>query len=155
MKPGERATARRQIDNKLIPLQKMDYLARPPKGWLRAIREALGLTTRQLAQRLGVSQTRAFEIEKAEVSGSITLESLRRAAEALDCRLVYALVPVKPLETIAEERALSVARRRLKSTRHTMALEGQSVAGDDEEAQVKRLAEKLLAQPGSSLWDEA
>ena len=129
-------------------------MVRPPRGWLKAIREALGLTTRQFAKRLDLSQSRVVEIEKAEISGSITLDSLRRAAEALDCRLVYALVPAAPLEEIVEQRARIKALQRLKKTHHNMALENQSVDAADEEEQLKQFTQKLLSQPGSSLWDD-
>jgi predicted DNA-binding mobile mystery protein A len=80
---------------------------------------------------------------------------LERAARALDCHLVYALVPRGSLESIAAERAEKVARQRLQSTAHSMALEAQSVDPDDTQDQVKRLAKKILEQPRSSrLWDE-
>ena len=154
MKAADRAIAQRQLDKKLIPLQNIDETMRPQHGWVKAIREALGLTTRQFAKRLGLSQPRAVEIEKAEVSGSITLNSLRRAAEALDCRLVYALVPNVPLEAAVKNRARAKARQRLAKIRHTMALEDQRVDAADEEEQLKRLIEKLLAQSGSTLWED-
>jgi predicted DNA-binding mobile mystery protein A len=153
MRPQERATARRQLDKRLSPLRTQDGFARPPRGWIKAIREALGMTTAQLGKRLGVSQPRAVAIEKAESTNAITLGSLARAARALDCDLVYALVPRKPLETLAEERALQVAKRRIRPTRHTMALEAQSVDQKAEEEQVKQLARRLLEMPGSALWD--
>lgn len=91
MRPQDRATARRQLDKHLSQEPYADVFARPPRGWIKAIREALGMTTKQLAQRLGVVQSRIVAIEKAEVSGSITLDSLERAAHAPDCRLVYTL----------------------------------------------------------------
>lgn len=112
------------------------------------------MTTAQLGKRIGVTQSRAFDIEKAEVSGKITLDSLERAAKALDCRVVYALVPRQPLETLAEERALKKARSRLQSTSHSMALEAQSVDSEDAKAQVKKLARRLLEKPGSDLWED-
>jgi len=153
MRASERITARRQLDKKLISLNN-DALSMPPRGWIKAIREALGLTTRQFAKRLGLSQPRAVEIEQAELGGAITLDSLRRAAEALDCRLVYAVVPNEPLEAMAEKRALIKARQRLNKVGHSMALENQAVAMADEEEQLKQLAQKLLTQPGSALWDD-
>ena len=70
--------ARKQLDKRLKILQNVDILARPPRGWIKAIREALGMTTAQLGKRLGVSQPRVLGIENAEVSGSITLDSLER-----------------------------------------------------------------------------
>ena len=146
--------ARKQLDKRLNILQNVDTLVRPPRGWIKAIREAFGMTTAQLAKRLNVSQPRVLGIEKAEASGSIKLESLERAARALDCRLVYALVPRKPLESLAEDRARELAKKRLRATSHSMALENQRVDEADELEHLKRLVQKLLTQPGSALWED-
>ena len=154
MRAEERAIARKNLDKRLNSLRNSEGILRPPKGWVRAIREALGMTTVQLGKRIGVTQSRAFAIEKAEVSGRITLESLERAAHALDCRLVYALIPREPLEILAEERALQRARNQLKSTSHSMALEDQRVNPEDEEFQIKALAQRLLEKSGSTLWED-
>lgn len=154
MRASDRTIARKNLDKRLNSIRNIDSFARPPKGWVRAIREALGMTTAQIGKRIGVGQSRAFDIEKAEVSGSITLESLERAAHALDCRLVYALIPREPLESLAEQRALKLARKKLISISHSMALEGQRVNAEDEEFQVRDLARRLLEKPGSALWNE-
>ena len=154
MRAQERAMARKQLDKRLNILQNVNILARPPRGWIKAIRESLGMTTAQLAKRLGVSQPRVLAIEKAEVSGSIKLESLERAARALDCRLVYALVPRNSLESLAENRARELAKKRLRATSHSMALEDQRVDEADEKEHLKRLVQKLLDQPGSALWED-
>jgi len=148
MRYSDRAIARRQLDKRLNPLRDSNKFTRPPRGWIKAIREALGMTTAQLAQRIGVSQPRV----KAEKNASITLDSLERAARALDCRVVYALVPRKPLDDMVAERAHIVARKRLQSTRHSMALEAQSVDRSDEEEHLKRLREQLIRKSGSELW---
>ena len=71
---------------------------RPRGGWVRAVRDALGMNTRQLAQRLGVTHNAVVDLERSEVAGVAKLEALRRADEALDCDLVYALVPRTTLE---------------------------------------------------------
>ncbi len=154
MRAQERASARKQLDKRLNILQNVDILARPPRGWIKAIREALGMTTAQLGKRLGVSQPRVIGIEKAERSGSITLESLERAAHALDCRLVYAIVPRKKLEILVGDRARELAKKRLRATSHSMALEDQRVDEADELEHLKRLVQKLLDQPGSTLWED-
>jgi len=150
----DRASARRQLDKRLNLLRDSYATARPPRGWIKAIREALGMTTAQLAQKIGVSQPRVVAIEKAETNASITLDSLQRAARALDCRVVYALVPRKPLDDLVEERAHIVAKKRLQSTRHSMALEAQSVEKSDEDEQLKRLSERLIKKAGSELWGD-
>ena len=154
MRAQDRTAARRQLDKRLKSLKNNDSFARPPRGWIKAIREALGMTTAQLARRLGVSQPRAVAIEKAEASSAITFETLERAARALDCHLVYALVPRKPLEALAEERATRLARRRLATTRHSMRLEAQGVDAADEAAQLRQLAKRLLEKSGSALWED-
>ena len=153
MRAADRAIARKNLDKRLNSIRISGSFARPPKGWVRAIREALGMTSAQLGKRIGVTQSRAFDIEKAEVSGKLTLDSLERAAHALDCRLVYALVPREPLESIAEDRALKLARKKLKSTSHSMALEDQRVNPEDEERQIRELAKRLLEKSGSALWE--
>ena len=154
MRPIDRVLARRQIDNRLSILGNIDMLTRPPRGWVKAIREALGMTTAQLAKRLGVSQPRVFALEKAESKGAITIESLERAAQALDCRLVYALVPRQSLDALIEERALRLAKKRLAATSHTMALEAQRVGKGDECEQLKRLVRQIIEKAGSELWTE-
>ena len=101
-----------------------------------------------------MSQPRAVAIEKGEADGSITLDSLERAAHALDCRLVYALVPRDPLDEIVRARAQRLALKRLESTRHSMSLEGQDVDETDEQEQLKRMVTRLLDRAGSELWEE-
>jgi predicted DNA-binding mobile mystery protein A len=154
MRKQDRASARRQLDKRLNLLKDSYTITRPPRGWIKAIREALGMTTAQLARRIGVSQPRVIAIEKAEKNASITLNSLERAARALDCQVVYALIPRKPLNDLVEERAHIVAEKRLQSTRHSMALEAQSINKSDEEEQLKRLSERLINKAGSELWED-
>jgi predicted DNA-binding mobile mystery protein A len=135
-------------------LMNPDVLTRPPRGWIKSLREPLGMTTAQLAKRLGVAQPSVVGLEQAEASKAITLKTLERAARALDCTLVYALVPRKPLESLVQERARETARKRLQTISHSMALENQRVLEDDERAQLERLAQKLIDGPGSALWDD-
>src|ERR1700732_1529739 len=99
----------RHLDKRFAALRPLVKSAGPPKGWLRAIRDALGMTTAQFGRRLGVSQPRIVELEQSEVSGGVTLHTLQRAAEALGCRLVYALVPDRPLAETVREQAELVA----------------------------------------------
>ena len=152
MRSADRVRARKNLDKRLYPLRNQMAFARPPRGWVKAIREALGMTAAQLAKRIGVTRPRVYEIEKSELSGSITLSSLERAAHALDCQLVYALVPRVSLEAHTQERALKRAITLLKKTTHSMALEDQRVDRADEQEQIKSLAKKLAETAGPDLW---
>ncbi len=153
MRSQDRARARKNIDKRLSQIDNLQDLTRPPRGWIKAIREALGMTAKQLAKRMGVSQPRVSEIEKNEISGALTLDSLQRAAHGLDCQLVYALVPRKPLQDLVEERARRLARVRLQATSHSMALEDQSLDDADAKSQLDQLIKKLAEHEGSALWE--
>ncbi len=144
----------RHLDQRFTALRPLATSSRPPKGWLRAVRNALGMTTAQVARRLGVSQPRIVDIEQAEVSGSVTLNTLQRAAEALGCRLVYALVPERPLADVVRERAELIAERESEAVEHTMRLEDQAVRSKSASKELRRqLVEDLLHRP-ARLWDE-
>ena len=145
----------RHLDKRFTAFRPLARNSRPPKGWVRAVRDALGMTTAQLARRLGVSQPRIVELEQSEMSGSVTLHTLQRAAEALGCRLVYALVPERPLAEIVRERAEIVAERQAGAVEHTMRLENQAVQSKRARKELHRqLIENLLRRP-ARLWDDA
>lgn len=142
------------LDRRFKALQPLISAPRPPKGWVRAIRDALGMTAKQLADRIGVAQPRITEMEKAELSGNITLHSLERAAEALGCRVVYALVPEQSLAKTVTERARIVAARKLSGVQQTMDLENQSVRNASiQKNMLDKLVQDLLSKP-ARLWDD-
>jgi predicted DNA-binding mobile mystery protein A len=144
----------RHLDRRFATIKRLRETPRPPKGWVRAIRNALGMTTAQLGQRLGVSQPRVVEIEQAEVSGSITLHTLQRAAEALGCRFVYALIPDRPLEETVRQRAGQLAREKLTAVEQTMRLEDQSVKNKTASTELLRQFIDVLLKHPARLWDE-
>lgn len=136
--------ARWALDMQLKPLRKMEPLIRPERGWIRAIRESIGMTTGQFAKRLGVSQPRVAALERAEADEAVTLKTLRQAADALDCVLVYALVPKTSLEDMVQERARHIAEQQLARAGHTMRLENQAVSKSRQERASDDLMKELL-----------
>lgn len=145
--------ARKQLERRLAPLRKAPEFARPARGWIKALREALGMTATQLSARIGVSQSRIARIEKDEAEDAVTLATLRRVAEGLDCTLVYALVPNRPLDEIMADRARAAADAQLKRTHHSMRLENQALDKSDLEAERERLAMEILAGDPRRVWD--
>jgi predicted DNA-binding mobile mystery protein A len=145
--------ARSALDSQFAALRKAKPPALPGGSWVRAIREALGMTTGQLAKRIGVSQPRVIAIEKAEANGSITLRTLRLAAERLDCTLVYVLLPNEPLEAMVRERAERVAADLLSRTHQTMKLENQALESGPLKRERDRLVDELLRGDPRRLWD--
>lgn len=150
----DQTLARRNLDQRLAPLRNNGGLVRPPHGWVRAIREALGMTTTQLARRLGVSPSRAVRLQQDEAEDAITLRKLRETAAALDCTLVYALVPNQPLDDMILARAKKLADASLDRVAHSMALEDQSLDRSRMASERDRLVAKLLASAPKRLWDE-
>lgn len=130
-------TARRRLDEKLSDLDALRRMEPPPKGWLRAIRDALGMSGTQFARRLGVSWQSMDDLERSEAAGTIGLETLRKAAAALDCTLVYAIIPSRSLETLVEERARALAKAALARVDQTMRLEDQRVTHVEREELVE------------------
>ena len=124
----------------------------PPRGWLKAIRESLGLTERQQAGRLGITGSTLHKSELAEAEERITLGQLRKLADGLDCELVYALVPRKPLTQVVEDRARSIALQEVSGVAHTMSLEDQRPATDRLRKQVEQRTAELLRGRWSDLW---
>src|SRR5580704_8929912 len=112
----------RQLDKTLSPWRSLPR-SRPSGGWLRAIRQALGMTTRQLARSVGVTQAAVVDAERTEAKGDISLTTLQRYAAALGCELSYVLVPKRPLKEMVEERADRIARDQVSRVSHSMALE--------------------------------
>src|SRR5271155_4993779 len=117
------AEARRHLDERFEKLRPAKRYATPVRGWIKAIREALGMTTGQLAKRLDVKQPSVVALEHSEANGTIELATLRRVAGALDCTLVYALIPNKSLEAAVRDRARAFERRRRGPVEHSMLLE--------------------------------
>lgn len=143
--------ARRRLDERLKTFA--GFGAPPPLGWVRAIRDALGLTGAQLARRLSIRPASLSELEKNEASGRITLATLKRAAEALDCTFVYALVPKQSLDAMVKEAATAAAQRELAASFHTMALEGQDLRAGDKRDMMDALAADIAKAGGKRLWD--
>jgi predicted DNA-binding mobile mystery protein A len=144
------ATDRRLLDRRFAEWRSTG--PPPSAGWIRAIREALGMPRDELARRLKITKQGVAKLEASEADGTIGLDTLRRAAEALDCTVVYALVPRTSLETIVDERAREVAVREVAAVEHTMLLEDQSADAADSERLVDELAGRL--KESARLWRE-
>jgi predicted DNA-binding mobile mystery protein A len=127
----------------------------PRSGWIKAVRGALGMNTRQLAERVGVEQSNITRLEEREPSGKVTLERLAKAADAMNCRLIYAIVPndrYSDLEAIIDERARDLAQQLVRTTEHSMRLEKQGASDDDLTKEVDSLASQLKSRMDSRIW---
>lgn len=145
-----RDQARRRLDARLQRFRPLVDEPRPHRGWIRAIRDALGMSSTELATRLGVSQKTVPDLERSELRDTIKLETLRRTADALDCDLVYFLLPRTSLDEAVKTQARRKAARHLGPVAHHSRLEDQAVTNDDTAAQVEEIAAQLIDRRG--LW---
>jgi predicted DNA-binding mobile mystery protein A len=143
-----------QLDSQLMPLRKAANQlahARPRSGWVSALRHALGMSGAALARRMGMTRGAVYKLEANEVDESISVASLRRAAQALDADFVYAIIPRAPLRKMINERAREAARDQLTKVAATMGLEAQTLTKQQIEDLAEIIAAKLEKTP-SSLW---
>jgi len=143
---------RKQVEELVQPFRRVARAQTPRGGWVRAIREALGMSAQQLGTRVRVKRQTIENLERSEANGKITLDSLNRVAKALGCRVVYALVPEKPLDEMQRERARLVAASVVKPVSHSMSLEAQSIGKREEQRQIEELVQKPLQGDPKKLW---
>ena len=144
-----------QIDQKLSLYKPLVEIDRPEKGWIYAVRTALGMSYRQLSQRLGFAgRSSSSAVEQREQEGSITLKSLSEAAQALDMKLVYGFVPKHgSLEAMIEKRARDLASEIVMQTSHTMALEDQENSQNRLKKAIDDRTQQIIYEMPKYLWD--
>lgn len=136
--------------NRLVALKGMPL---PQLGWVRTLRSALGITTSQLAGRLGTKKQAISRIEKDEIVGSVSIKTMRRIAEGLDCVFVYAIVPKTTLEETVRTQARKLAIKRHAQASHTMALEDQALSASENRDVLERMINDIVNDPPPGLWD--
>jgi len=153
MMQNHKKLIREQLDTTLKRFSALKAVTPPRKGWIRAIRDALGISTRQLGDRLGVSKSRITRIEQDEVRGNLTLKTMRRTADALDCVFVYGFASRKTLEDTLRKQAVQVAGKRVSRVAHTMALEDQALSENEQKKAFEAVVEELITTIPKSLWE--
>ena len=149
--PHSRQQSRAVLDERAALLTPIADLPEPRMGWTRMVREALAMPAAVLAERLGVADTTVLRLEESERLGTAQLNTLRRAADALDCELVYAFVPRRSLEEQVLEQARARAEAEVRRIAHSMALEDQAGSARETESLIEARTQEWLAKPG--LWD--
>jgi len=134
--------------------KKVAGLIVPAEGWIRTMRNALGMSGAQLGRRLKVSRAQIAQAERNELSGAVTLKTLQKMAEAMNCRVVYAFVPETSAQATVKNRAREKAEQLVSITNTHMALENQSLDKASRIYEVERLTSELLNKMPSDLWDD-
>jgi len=146
--------AREQLDETMKGFEPLKAISAPKKGWIRAIRDTLGMSGAQLAKRLDVNQQRVARIEQDEVLGKVTLNTMQNAAEAMGCVFVYGVVPRDSLQQIVRRQAEIVAKKRMARSDQTMRLEKQELSEAEKTKAIHDLTDEIVETMPKSLWDE-
>ncbi|RDS88416.1 helix-turn-helix domain-containing protein [Pseudomonas fluorescens] len=141
-----------QVERAIEPFNTVKGAPVPPGGWLRSIRESLGRSLRAQAKMAGVSSVTLTKSERSEAEDRISLAQLRKLAAALDCELVYGLVPKKPLHEVIQDRAELMAKQEILGVAHSMSLEDQRPSDAFIERQIDERRKELLDGPWTRLW---
>ncbi len=149
-----KSLALKQFVEFLESVKTLKGVSTPRKGWIRAIRDGLGMNRRQLAERMGVSSSRVQRIESDELSDAVTLRTMRRTAEAMDCVFVYAILPKDNLLSIVEKQARKKALKQLQAVSHSMGLESQALASEQNQEMLDVLTQTLMNNRRAKLWDD-
>ncbi len=138
----------RALDRKTSGLKSANNIVPQPSGWIKTVREAIGMTVSQLAARLGVTQPRITKMESNE--DNLKLSTMKKAAEALNCEFVYYFKPKTTFQNLVDEQAQKKAAEVLKTVNVNMALENQEIA---EAEAVKDFASDLINTKIKQIWD--
>ena len=138
----------RALDKKTSDLKSAKNIVPQSSGWIKTVREAIGMTVSQLATRLGVTQPRITKMESNE--GNLKLSTMKKAAEAMNCEFVYYFKPKTTFQNLVDEQAQKKAAEVLKTVNMNMALENQEIAEDEA---VKDFATDLINTKIKQIWD--
>lgn len=143
-----------QLNTKMYGLLELKKIIPPPLGWIKAVRTSLGMSLQQLGNKLAITKQSVSDIEKREVEGTISLKTLREAANALDMELVYAFVPKDgSLDALIERKAKELATQIVMRTSNTMKLEDQEVSYGRIQKAIEERTQSLKNELPKILWD--
>lgn len=144
----------RQLDEQFKRLNKLFQLQVPAQGWIWEIRNAIGMTHSQLAKRLKISAPAIVKFERGEIEGTVSLNTLKKTAEAMKCKFIYAIVPETSLRNLLDVQTLKAAKKILDRVNHSMNLEAQGVQKKENLTQLKELLTQIKNELGSNIWNE-
>ena len=143
-----------QLNEKIDQLTGLQHVIVPPIGWIKAIRNGIGMSMEQLGKKLSITKQGVMDIEKREKEGAITIKSMQEIAKAMDMKLVYGFVPNEgDLEQMIEARAIEMAKKIIERTSNTMKLEDQANSKERIEKAIKERASEIINKTPKILWD--
>ena len=143
-----------QTDNKIFLLKKAGKMTIPQSGWVFIIRQALGMSMRQLGNKMGITAQSVREIEEREKKGTVSLKVLKQFGKSLNLKLIYGFIPENgKLEEIIEKRAYELATEIVKRTSVTMKIENQENNPKRIKKAIGEKANEIIREMPKYIWD--
>ena len=149
----DKKIVREQLDKRLAFLRSFASSGMPQQGWIKTIREALGLSASQLGKRTGLGQPRISRLENAEKSGNLKLSSMQKIADGLNMKFVYGFVSERTLEQMVRSQAKKIALERIERLDNTMRLEKQQLSEEEQKKALDDMVDKILIDQPKDFWD--
>ena len=149
----KKLTEKQAIRSFETKIKEIGGIKTPNSGWIRELRKFLGISAKALAHLVGVDPSTILRFEQSEKNRSITLKTLDKLADAMNCDVAYILIPRKPISNILFDRAMRVAQKDIMRIDRTMSLEDQKIPTREQQQQIKDLAEQLIANGDKRIWE--
>lgn len=151
---NDRRLAIETFSKKSHYLEKSRELFSNKKDWILTIKSLLGMSSKQLSERLSIDSSAVSKVQNQEKEGAITVKRLEKYANALECDLVYAFVPRKKIDELINDEAKGKAQKILSKSSVMMELEDQEVESTNElQRQLQELIDEI--KESKYLWDKA
>ena len=143
-----------QLNSKMLSFTEVQKITPPSIGWIKAVRNAIGMSLLQLGNRLSITKQSVQDMERREKDGSITIKSLREVASALDMNLIYGFVPKDgSLDALIERKAKILATQIVLRTNNSMKLEDQENSKQRIEKAIQERTTAIINEMPKTLWD--
>jgi predicted DNA-binding mobile mystery protein A len=150
---NKKALTLRQADTKFEKIRPISIHLKGVKSWIKYIRSAMGMSADQLAKKTNMATSSLYQLERGEEENKVNLQSLKKVAEALNCEVIYALVPREPLNEMIKRQAYTKAKNIVAESTLNMELEDQAVNQVETKQQIKELADKI--RESKNLWSDS
>jgi len=151
---GKKSLQIQQLNGKMLAFASVQKIPPPPTGWIKAVRNAIGMSMQQLGKRLSITKQSVQDMESRERDGSITIKALRETARTLDMQLFYGFVPNDgSLEALIDRKATELAKQIVMRTNNSMKLEDQENTKQRIEKAIQERAMAIKNEMPKTLWD--
>ena len=141
----------KQVTELFERMRAMEIPNAPKEGWLKTIRTALWMSMDKAASRAGVNTSTWEKTEKREQKGTVTIETLQKMANAVNCDVRIVFVAHEPLNQMLKKQALTKAEKEIQRLDETMSLEKQKTSSSFLQDMKDQLVQKYINNP-KDIW---